>query len=132
MCLWVPTGVGKTETARSLAKELGVELVRFDMSYIQEKHSIQTYWFHPGYVGYEENAGLLITKLQEHPNCVLLLDEVEKAHPDVSQILLQIMDNGKVNRVATGKEVHAKNTVLILTTNLGVEQAEKMPAQMKI
>ena len=120
-----PTGVGKTETARSLAKELGVELVRFDMSEYQEKHSVsKLIGSPPGYVGYEENAGLLITKLQEHPNCVLLLDEVEKAHPDVSQILLQIMDNGKVTG-SNGKEADAKNTVLILTTNLGAEQAEK-------
>jgi ATP-dependent Clp protease ATP-binding subunit ClpA len=120
-----PTGVGKTETARSLAKELGVELVRFDMSEYQEKHSVsKLIGSPPGYVGYEENAGLLITKLQEHPNCVLLLDEVEKAHPDVSQILLQIMDNGRVTG-SNGKEADAKNTVLILTTNLGAEQAEK-------
>jgi len=120
-----PTGVGKTETAKQLANELSVELVRFDMSEYQEKHSVaKLIGSPPGYVGYEDSAGQLITKLQEHPNCVLLLDEVEKAHPDVSQILLQLMDNGKVTG-SNGKEADAKNCVLILTTNLGAEQAEK-------
>ena len=78
----------------------------------------------PGYVGYDENNGLLITKLQENPNCVLLLDEIEKAHPDVSQILLQVMDNGKLTG-SNGKEADARNCVLILTTNLGAAEAEK-------
>ena len=120
-----PTGVGKTETAKRLAQELCVELVRFDMSEYQEKHSVaKLIGSPPGYVGFEDNAGQLITKLQEHPNCVLLLDEIEKAHPDVSQILLQLMDNGKVTG-SNGKEADAKNAVLILTTNLGAEQAEK-------
>tara|TARA_B100001248_G_scaffold40537_1_gene25974 strand:- start:4499 stop:6739 length:2241 start_codon:yes stop_codon:yes gene_type:complete len=120
-----PTGVGKTETAKRLAEELSVKLVRFDMSEYQEKHAVaKLIGSPPGYVGYEENAGLLITKLQENPNCVLLLDEVEKAHPDVSQILLQIMDNGKITG-SNGKEADARNSVLILTTNLGAEQAEK-------
>ena len=120
-----PTGVGKTETAKRLAEELSVNLVRFDMSEYQEKHAVaKLIGSPPGYVGYEENAGLLITKLQENPNCVLLLDEVEKAHPDVSQILLQIMDNGKITG-SNGKEADARNSVLILTTNLGAEQAEK-------
>src|SRR6056300_1198678 len=120
-----PTGVGKTETAKQLANELSVELVRFDMSEYQEKHSVaKLIGSPPGYVGFEDNAGQLITKLQEHPNCVLLLDEIEKAHPDVSQILLQLMDNGKVTG-SNGKEADAKNAVLIPTTNLGAEQAEK-------
>ena len=120
-----PTGVGKTETAKRLADELSVKLVRFDMSEYQEKHAVaKLIGSPPGYVGYEENAGLLITKLQEHPNCVLLLDEVEKAHPDVSTILLQIMDNGRITG-SNGKEADARNSVLILTTNLGAEQAEK-------
>ena len=120
-----PTGVGKTETAKRLAEELSVKLVRFDMSEYQEKHAVaKLIGSPPGYVGYEENAGLLITKLQEHPNCVLLLDEVEKAHPDVSTILLQIMDNGRITG-SNGKEADARNSVLILTTNLGAEQAEK-------
>ena len=95
------------------------------MSEYQEKHAVaKLIGSPPGYVGYEENAGLLITKLQEHPNCVLLLDEVEKAHPDVSTILLQIMDNGRITG-SNGKEADARNSVLILTTNLGAEQAEK-------
>ena len=120
-----PTGVGKTETAKRLADELSVKLVRFDMSEYQEKHAVaKLIGSPPGYVGYEENAGLLITKLQEHPNCVLLLDEVEKAHPDLSTILLQIMDNGRITG-SNGKEADARNSVLILTTNLGAEQAEK-------
>ena len=120
-----PTGTGKTETAKALSSELGVKLVRFDMSEYQEKHSVaKLIGSPPGYVGHEENAGLLITKLQEFPNCVLLLDEIEKAHPDVSQILLQIMDNGKVTG-SNGKEADARNSIIILTTNLGAKQAEK-------
>ena len=120
-----PTGTGKTETAKQLSAQLGVELVRFDMSEYQEKHSVsKLIGSPPGYVGHEDNAGLLITKLQENPNCVLLLDEIEKAHPDVSQILLQVMDNGKVTG-SNGKEADARNCVLILTTNLGAQDAEK-------
>jgi len=120
-----PTGTGKTETAKQLAANLGSKLVRFDMSEYQEKHSVsKLIGSPPGYVGFEENAGLLITKLQENPTCVLLLDEIEKAHPDVSQILLQIMDNGKVTG-SNGKEADARNCILILTTNLGAKDAEK-------
>jgi len=120
-----PTGTGKTETAKSLANQLGTKLVRFDMSEYQEKHSVaKLIGSPPGYVGYEDSAGVLITKLQENPNCVLLLDEIEKAHPDVSQILLQVMDNGKITG-SDGKEADARNCVLILTTNLGAADAEK-------
>ena len=120
-----PTGTGKTETAKQLATQLGVALVRFDMSEYQERHSVaKLIGSPPGYVGHEENSGQLITKLQENPNCVLLLDEIEKAHPDVSQILLQVMDNGKVTG-SNGKEADARNSILILTTNLGAAQAEK-------
>ena len=120
-----PTGTGKTETAKQLANNLGVKLVRFDMSEYQEKHSVaKLIGSPPGYVGFGEGAGLLITKLQENPNCVLLLDEIEKAHPDVSQILLQVMDNGKITG-SDGKEADARNCVLILTTNLGAKNAEK-------
>ena len=120
-----PTGTGKKETAKALSNELGVKLVRFDMSEYQEKHAVaKLIGSPPGYVGHEENAGLLITKLQENPNCVLLLDEIEKAHPDVSQLLLQIMDNGKVTG-SNGKEADARNSIIILTTNLGAKQAEK-------
>ena len=120
-----PTGTGKTETAKALAEQLGVKLVRIDMSEYQEKHSVaKLIGSPPGYVGHEDNAGILITKLQESPNCVLLLDEIEKAHPDVSQILLQVMDNGKVTG-SNGKEADARNATIILTTNLGAKDAEK-------
>ena len=120
-----PTGTGKTETAKQLAKHLGVELVRFDMSEFQEKHSVAKFiGAPPGYVGFDDNAGQLITKLQEHPNCVLLLDEIEKAHPDVSAVLLQLMDNGLVTG-SNGKIGDARNSILILTTNLGAADSEK-------
>ena len=120
-----PTGTGKTETAKQLAKNLGVKLVRFDMSEFMEKHAVsKLIGSPPGYVGHEESSGMLIEKLQENPNCVLLLDEIEKAHPDISQILLQLMDNGKVTG-SNGKEADARNCTLILTTNLGAAQAEK-------
>jgi len=120
-----PTGTGKTETAKQIAKHLGVSLVRFDMSEYQEKHSIaKLIGSPPGYVGHEERGGLLIEKLQENPNCVLLLDEIEKAHPDVSQLLLQVMDNGKITG-SNGKEADARNCILILTTNLGSKSAQK-------
>jgi ATP-dependent Clp protease ATP-binding subunit ClpA len=120
-----PSGTGKTETAKQLATQLGVKLIRFDMSEYQEKHSVSKFiGAPPGYVGFEDNAGQLIIKLQENPNCVLLLDEIEKAHPDVSTILLQLMDNGKVTG-SNGKEADARNCVLILTTNLGAKESEK-------
>jgi len=120
-----PTGTGKTETAKQLAEQLGSKLVRFDMSEYQEKHSVaKLIGSPPGYVGHEERGGLLIEKLQENPNCVLLLDEIEKAHPDVSQLLLQVMDNGRITG-SNGKEADARNCVLILTTNLGAQEAEK-------
>ena len=120
-----PTGTGKTETAKALATNLGVKLVRFDMSEYQERHSVaKLLGSPPGYVGHDEKGGLLIEKLQESPNCVLLLDEIEKAHPDVSQLLLQVMDNGKITG-ANGKEADARNCILILTTNLGAADSEK-------
>lgn len=120
-----PTGCGKTETAKSLAKHLGVKLLRFDMSEYQEQHSIsKLIGSPPGYVGFEENAGQLITQIQEHPNAVLLLDEVEKSHPDVTTILLQLMDNGFVTG-SNGKKADCRNIILILTTNAGARDAEK-------
>ena len=120
-----PTGTGKTETAKALAKHLGVKLVRFDMSEYQEKHSVsKLIGSPPGYVGFEENAGLLITKVQESPNCVLLLDEIEKSHPDVSTILLQMMDNGFITG-SNGKQADCRNLILIITTNAGASDAEK-------
>jgi ATP-dependent Clp protease ATP-binding subunit ClpA len=120
-----PTGTGKTETAKQLSKQLGIPLIRFDMSEYQEKHSIsKLIGSPPGYVGFEENAGLLITKIQENPNCVLLLDEIEKSHPDVSTVLLQLMDNGFVTG-SNGKVADCRNVILIMTTNLGAQDAEK-------
>ena len=120
-----PTGCGKTETAKALAKNLGVKLVRFDMSEYQEKHSIsKLIGSPPGYVGFEDNAGLLITEIQENPNGVLLLDEIEQSHPDISTILLQIMDNGFITG-SNGKKADCRNIVLILTTNLGAQSADK-------
>jgi ATP-dependent Clp protease ATP-binding subunit ClpA len=120
-----PTGCGKTETAKQLAENLSIKLIRFDMSEYQEKHSVaKLIGAPPGYVGFDDNAGQLITKIQENPNCVLLLDEIEKAHPDVSNILLQLMDNGQVTG-SNGKVADCRNVVLILTSNLGAKDAEK-------
>jgi ATP-dependent Clp protease ATP-binding subunit ClpA len=120
-----PTGTGKTETAKQLADKMGLKLVRFDMSEFQEKHAVAKFiGAPPGYVGYEENAGQLITKLQETPNCILLLDEIEKAHPDVTNILLQFMDNGFVTG-SNGKIADGRNCILIMTSNLGAADNEK-------
>jgi len=114
-----PTGTGKTETARALAEKMGLSLLRFDMSEYQEKHSVsRLIGAPPGYVGYEDNSGQLITGLQEQPNCVLLLDEIEKSHPDVSNILLQFMDNGFITG-SNGKKADGRNCILIMTSNLG-------------
>ena len=120
-----PTGCGKTETAKVLSSKMGIELVRFDMSEFQEKHAVAKFiGAPPGYVGFEDNAGQLITKLQEHPNCILLLDEIEKAHPDVSNVLLQLMDNGFVTG-SNGKKADARNAIVIMTSNLGAADSEK-------
>ena len=123
-----PTGVGKTETAKQLSEIMHMELIRFDMSEYQERHTVaKLIGAPPGYVGYGEGgqgSGLLINKLEEHPNCILLLDEIEKAHPDVSNVLLQIMDNGMVTS-SDGKSVSARNAIVILTSNLGARDAEK-------
>lgn len=119
------TGCGKTETAKILAESLGVQLVRFDMSEFQESHSVAKFLGSPpGYVGFDDNAGQLITKLQEHPNCVLLLDEIEKAHPSVSNVLLGLMDSGFVTG-SNGKKADARNAIVILTSNLGASDAER-------
>ena len=120
-----PTGTGKTETAKALAKYLGTKLIRFDMSEYQEKHSLsKLIGSPPGYVGFEDNAGQLITRIQENPTGVVLLDEIEKAHPDIATILLQIMDGGKVTG-SNGKVADCRNIILILTTNAGANDAEK-------
>lgn len=120
-----PTGCGKTETAKVLSESLGVKLVRFDMSEFQEQHSVAKFiGAPPGYVGFEDNAGQLVTQLQEHPNCVLLFDEIEKAHPSVSNILLGLMDNGFVTG-SNGKKADGRNAIIILTSNLGAADAER-------
>jgi len=120
-----PTGCGKTETAKQLSEQLDMNLIRFDMSEYQEKHAVsKLIGSPPGYVGYDDNAGQLITELQESPNSVLLLDEIEKAHPDVSNILLQFMDNGFVTG-SNGKQADGRNTILIMTSNLGAADNEK-------
>ncbi len=120
-----PTGVGKTEVAKQLASNMSVELVRFDMSEFQEQHSVAKFiGAPPGYVGFEDNAGQLITKLQEHPNCILLLDEVEKAHSSVLNVLLQLMDNGFVTG-SNGKKADGRNAIIIMTSNLGAADAER-------
>lgn len=120
-----PTGCGKTETAKQLADKMSMPLIRFDMSEYQEKHSVaKLIGAPPGYVGFEDNAGQLITKLQENPNSILLLDEIEKAHPDVSNVLLQLMDNGFVTG-SNGKVADARNVILIMTSNLGAADNEK-------
>jgi ATP-dependent Clp protease ATP-binding subunit ClpA len=120
-----PTGCGKTETAKVLAESMGVQLVRFDMSEFQEQHSVAKFiGAPPGYVGFEDNAGQLVTKLQEFPNCILLLDEIEKAHPSVSNVLLGLMDNGVVTG-SNGKKADGRNAIIIMTSNLGASDAEK-------
>jgi ATP-dependent Clp protease ATP-binding subunit ClpA len=119
-----PTGTGKTETAKALADKMGMSLIRFDMGEYQEKHSVaKLIGAPPGYVGYEDNAGQLITKLQETPNAILLLDEIEKAHPDVTNVLLAFMDNGFVTG-SNGKTADGRNTILLLTSNLGARDNE--------
>lgn len=123
-----PSGVGKTETARQLADKLGVRLIKFDMSEYMEKHSVSKFiGSPPGYVGYEDGGaggGLLVNALEEDPYCVLLLDEIEKAHPDVTNVLLQLMDEGVITS-SNGKHVSARNAIIIMTTNAGAADAAK-------
>jgi ATP-dependent Clp protease ATP-binding subunit ClpA len=119
-----PTGVGKTEVAKQLADVLGVELLRFDMSEYMEKHAVsRLIGAPPGYVGFDQ-GGMLTDGVDQHPHCVLLLDEIEKAHPDVYNILLQVMDHGKLTD-HNGRQVDFRNVILIMTSNAGaVEQAK--------
>src|ERR1700680_2164618 len=113
-----PTGVGKTEVAKQLAALLGVELLRFDMSEYMERHTVsRLIGAPPGYVGFDQ-GGLLTDGVDQHPHCVLLLDEIEKAHPDLYNVLLQIMDHGKLTD-HNGKQVNFRNVILIMTTNAG-------------
>src|SRR5476651_479898 len=119
-----PTGVGKTEVAKQLASIMGVELLRFDMSEYMERHTVsRLIGAPPGYVGFDQ-GGLLTDGVDQHPHCVLLLDEVEKAHPDLFNILLQVMDHGKLTD-HNGKKIDFRNVVLIMTTNAGASDAAK-------
>ncbi len=119
-----PTGVGKTEVAKQLADTLGVELLRFDMSEYMEKHAVsRLIGAPPGYVGFDQ-GGQLTDGVDQHPHCVLLLDEMEKAHPDVYNILLQVMDHGSLTD-HNGRTVDFRNVILIMTSNAGaMEQAK--------
>jgi ATP-dependent Clp protease ATP-binding subunit ClpA len=119
-----PTGVGKTEVAKQLADTLGIELLRFDMSEYMEKHAIsRLIGAPPGYVGFDQ-GGMLTDKVDQHPFCVLLLDEIEKAHPDVFNILLQVMDHGKLTD-HNGRTVDFRNVILIMTSNAGASEQAK-------
>ena len=119
-----PTGVGKTEVTRQLALQLGIELIRFDMSEYMEAHSVsRMIGAPPGYVGFDQ-GGLLTEQIVKHPHCVLLLDEIEKAHPDLFNILLQVMDRGALTDT-NGREANFKNVIVVMTTNAGAAQAAR-------
>jgi ATP-dependent Clp protease ATP-binding subunit ClpA len=121
-----PTGVGKTEVARQLASMMGVELLRFDMSEYMERHTVsRLLGAPPGYVGYDQ-GGLLTDGIDQNPHCVLLLDEIEKAHPDLFNVLLQVMDHGSLTD-ANGRKVDFRNVILIMTTNAGASDMAKEP-----
>lgn len=119
-----PTGTGKTELAKLLAENLSLKLLRYDMSEYQEKHSVaKLIGAPPGYVGYDDGnlgGGLLISDVEKNPNCIILFDEIEKAHPDVSNILLALMDDGMITS-SNGKKADCRNTIVILTSNLGAQ-----------
>ena len=123
-----PTGTGKTELAKLLAENLGMKLLRYDMSEYQEKHSVaKLIGAPPGYVGFDDgniSGGLLISNIEKNPNSIILMDEIEKAHPDVSNILLQMMDEGTVTS-SNGKKANCRNSIIILTSNLGAADNEK-------
>ena len=119
-----PTGVGKTEVAKQLAMTMGIELTRFDMSEYMERHTVsRLLGAPPGYVGFDQ-GGLLTDAIDQHPHCVLLLDEIEKAHPDLFNVLLQVMDHGKLTD-HNGKSVDFRNVILIMTTNAGAADMAK-------
>jgi ATP-dependent Clp protease ATP-binding subunit ClpA len=121
-----PTGVGKTEIAKQLAKTLGIELMRFDMSEYMERHTVsRLIGAPPGYVGYDQ-GGLLTDKVDQNPHCIVLLDEIEKAHPDIYNLLLQVMDYGRLTD-NNGKSINFRNVILIMTTNAGAAQMAKAP-----
>ena len=120
-----PTGVGKTEVAKQLASMMGVELLRFDMSEYMERHTVsRLIGAPPGYVGFEQGGGQLTDAVDQHPHSVLLLDEIEKAHPEVFNILLQVMDNGTLTD-SHGKKIDFRNVIVIMTTNAGASEAVK-------
>lgn len=119
-----PTGVGKTEAARQLANSLSIKLIRFDMSEYMERHSVsRLIGTPPGYVGFDQ-GGLLTDAVDQNPHCVLLLDEIEKAHPDLFNILLQVMDYGKLTD-HNGKTIDFRSVILIMTTNAGASEMAK-------
>tara|TARA_R110002124_G_scaffold287216_1_gene471536 strand:- start:222418 stop:224817 length:2400 start_codon:yes stop_codon:yes gene_type:complete len=121
-----PTGVGKTEVCKQLAHTLGIEFIRFDMSEYMERHAVsRLIGSPPGYVGFEQ-GGLLTDKIDQTPHCVLLLDEIEKAHPDIYNLLLQVMDYGKLTD-NSGKTIDFRNVILIMTTNAGAQELSKSP-----
>jgi len=123
-----PTGTGKTELAKLLSENLSMKLLRFDMSEYQERHAVaKLIGAPPGYVGYDDGnlgGGLLISEIEKNPNCIILMDEIEKAHPDVSNVLLQMMDEGMVSG-SNGKKANCRNAIIILTSNLGAADNEK-------
>jgi ATP-dependent Clp protease ATP-binding subunit ClpA len=116
-----PTGVGKTEVCKQLAKIMGIELIRFDMSEYMERHTVsRLIGAPPGYVGYDQ-GGLLTEEVTKHPHCVLLLDEVEKAHPEVFNLLLQVMDHGTLTD-NNGRAADFRNVIIVMTTNAGAQE----------
>jgi ATP-dependent Clp protease ATP-binding subunit ClpA len=123
-----PTGTGKTELAKLLGESMGMKLLRYDMSEYQEKHAVaRLIGAPPGYVGYDDGnlgGGMLISDIQKHPNAIILFDEVEKAHPDVTSIMLSLMDEGVVTG-SNGKKADARNCMVIMTSNLGASEGEK-------
>jgi ATP-dependent Clp protease ATP-binding subunit ClpA len=123
-----PSGTGKTELAKLLAEGLGMKLLRYDMSEYQEKHSVaRLIGAPPGYVGYDDSnlgGGLLISDIEKNPNGILLFDEIEKAHPDVSSVMLSLMDEGTIT-ASNGKKADARNCIVILTSNLGAADNER-------
>ena len=123
-CSLGPTGVGKTEVAKQLAFTLGIELIRFDMSEYMERHAVsRLIGAPPGYVGFDQ-GGLLTEAITKKPHAVLLLDEIEKAHPDVFNILLQVMDHGTLTD-NNGRKADFRNVIIIMTTNAGAESLQK-------
>lgn len=120
-----PTGVGKTETVKQLAKSLGLHLLRYDMSEYQEKHSIsKLIGAPPGYVGFEDDMGQLVNDIETNPYCILLLDEIEKAHPDVFNVLLQVLDDGRLTN-SRGKTVNFQNVLIVMTSNAGASDLQR-------